>query len=80
MDCPKCGSSNVCVQAVSNTKTHGKGCMYWLFIGWWLEPFLWLCLTLPMLFAKLFGSKGKIKTKVESYAICQNCGHKWKIN
>ena len=79
MKCPKCGSENVSAQAVSNTRTKGKGCIYWIFIGWWLELFLWLFLTLPMLFAKLFGGKGKVKTKVESHAVCQNCGYRWKI-
>ena len=79
MVCKKCGSSNVNVQAVSNVRTKGKGCLYWLFIGWWLEPIMWLLLTIPMLFFKLFGGKGKVRTKVESHAVCQNCGYLWKI-
>lgn len=77
MVCPKCGSTNVNVQAVGVTKTKKKGCLYWLFIGWWLEMFLWLVLTLPMLIVKLFGHK-KVDTKVKSFAVCQNCGHQWK--
>lgn len=79
MRCPHCGSENVNVQVVSNTQTKRKGCLYWILIGWWLELFLWVFLTIPMLFAKLFGSKGKVKTEIESYAVCQKCGHKWKI-
>lgn len=79
MICPKCGSGNVNVQVVGITKSKGKGCMYWLFIGWWLETILWLCLTIPMLFAKLFGGGKKVKTKVQSHAVCQNCGHSWKV-
>lgn len=79
MICPKCGSENVNVQAVGITKTKGKGCLYWLFVGWWLETIMWLILTIPMLFAKLFGRKGKIKTKVQSHAVCQSCGHSWKV-
>lgn len=78
MVCPKCGSDNVNVQAVSEVKTKHKGCLYWLFIGWYVEPILWLCFTIPMLFAKLFGSK-KVHTKVKSYAVCQNCGNRWKV-
>lgn len=78
MKCPKCGSENVSVQAVGHVKSKGKGCLYWLLIGWWLEFFLWLFLTIPMLFAKLFGGK-KVATKVKSHAVCQNCGHTWKI-
>ena len=79
MTCPKCGSNNVNVQAVAHVKTKGKGCLYWLIIGWWLELLLWAFLTIPMIFAKLFGGKGKVKTKVKSHAVCQNCGYSWKI-
>ena len=77
--CPKCGSCNVNAQAVGITTPKGKGCFYWIFIGWWLEPLLWFFLTVPMLLAKLFGSKGKVKTKVKGYAICQQCGYCWQI-
>lgn len=79
MLCPRCNSTNVNVQAVSNVRTKGKGCLYWLFIGWWLELILWLFLTIPMLFFKLFGGKGKVRTNVETYAVCQNCGNRWRV-
>jgi len=79
MTCPKCQSNNVSIQTVSITKSKGKGCFYWIFIGWWLEFFMWLFLTLPMLFFKLFGGGKKVKTKVKKIAVCQNCGHNWKI-
>lgn len=79
MICPKCGSENVNVQAVAHVSNKGKGCLYWVFIGWWLEIILWLFLTIPMLFAKLFGGKGGVKTKVKSHAVCQNCGYQWEI-
>jgi len=36
--CKKCKSSNVAVQAVTEIKKKRKGLLYWLFIGWWLEP------------------------------------------
>ena len=80
MRCPKCGSENVNIQAVGNTRTKGKGALYWLLIGWWLGILLWVFLTLPMLLAKLFGSKGKVVTNVESHAVCQQCGYSWKVN
>ena len=78
MICPKCGSANVNFQAVADTRTKKKGCAYWLFVGWWLELFLWLFLTVPMLLFKLFGGKGKVKTKIRTMAVCQNCGNRWE--
>lgn len=78
MKCPKCGSENVNVQAISIVQNKKHGCLYWLFIGWWLEAIMWLFLTLPWLIIKIF-KPNKINTKVKSYAVCQNCGHKWKV-
>ena len=50
MQCNKCGSNNVSVQAISITKSKKHhGIVYWIFIGWWLEPTMWLFLTLPWL-------------------------------
>lgn len=79
MNCPKCGNENVNIQAVAHVNSKGKGCLYWLFIGWWLETILWLVFTIPMLFFKLFGGKGKVRTKVKSHAVCQSCGHNWTV-
>lgn len=82
MQCPKCGSTNVNVQMVteSELKTKHKSIWYWIFIGWWWRPLLWLCLTIPMLLGKLFGRKDKkIVTKHKSMAVCQNCGNSWKV-
>lgn len=78
MKCPKCESENVNVQAISIVQNKKHGCLYWLFIGWWLEAIMWLFLTLPWLIIKIF-KPNKINTKVKSYAVCQNCGHKWKV-
>lgn len=78
MICPKCKSDNVNIQAVSVMKNKNKGCMYWLIVGWWLQPILWLFFTLPMLIVGLFGRK-KTQTKIHSEAICQSCGNRWKI-
>ena len=78
MKCAKCGSENVTVQAVTTVKSKKHGCIYWLFIGWWLEPIMWLFLTLPWLFIKIF-KPNKVKSKINSIAVCQNCGKHWKI-
>lgn len=79
MVCKKCGSTNVNVQAVAHVRTKKRGCLYWLFIGWWLELFMWIFLTVPMLFLKLFGGGKKVKTKVKSHAVCQDCGYQFQV-
>lgn len=78
MRCKKCGSENVNVQAVTHVSNKGKGCMYWILIGWWLELFMWMFLTLPMLIIQIFKPK-KVKSRTHSEAVCQNCGYRRKI-
>ncbi|MDU7363040.1 hypothetical protein [Clostridium sp.] len=78
MKCSKCGSENVTVQAVTIVKNKKHGCVYWLLIGWWLEIFMWLFLTLPWIIIKIF-KPNKINSKVRSQAVCQNCGNSWKV-
>lgn len=62
-------------------KSHG--CLYWVFIGWWWKPMYWLCFGWLGLF---FGGKrrGGLNFKADkainhTVAICQNCGHSWKV-
>jgi hypothetical protein len=78
MKCSKCGSENVSVQAVTIVKNKKHGCLYWLLIGWWLEIFMWLFLTLPWIIIKIF-KPNKVTSKMHSQAVCQNCGNTWKI-
>ncbi|MBU5487037.1 hypothetical protein KQI77_02525 [Clostridium sp. MSJ-8] len=78
MQCPKCGSNNVNVQAVSIVKNKHHGVIYWLCFGWFIDLMLWVFLTIPKLIVAIFKPK-KVKTKVKSFAVCQNCGHKWKV-
>ena len=80
MTCPKCGSSNINVQMVSETKLKKKhhGIIYWICFGWLIEIFLWIFLTLPMLIIAIFRPKKyKTKTKHKSMCVCQNCGNHW---
>jgi len=81
MQCPKCNSNEVQTQVVSETiskKNHSP--LYWIFVGWWWEPLMWIFLTIPMLIYKLFRPKKyKIKTVHKTMAICQECGHSWKV-
>ncbi|NFO87882.1 hypothetical protein FDC58_15570 [Clostridium botulinum] len=78
MKCKKCGSQNITVQAVIHIKNKHKGIIYWLFVGWWLEPMLWLFLTIPKLIFELF-KPNRIKSKTHSEAVCQECGYRWEI-
>lgn len=80
MKCPKCGSENVNVQAVSETslKVKRKGILYWLFVGWWWLPIKWLIFTIPAIIIKIFAPKKyKTTTKHVSKCVCQSCGHMW---
>lgn len=82
MICPKCKSENVKIEMVTEQKfkEKKKGLLYWLVIGWWLEPLLWLFLTVPKLIYELFKPKKyKVKSKIKKFAICQNCGHSWNV-
>jgi hypothetical protein len=80
MICKKCGSENVNVQMVSETRLKKKhSIIYWILIGWWLELIMWLFLTIPMLIYKLFKPKNyKTKTSHHSMFVCQDYGYNWK--
>ena len=74
MVCPKCGSTNVNIQAVSVTKTKHSGCLWWLFVGWWW----YLLYTIPALIIRMIRGT-KVKTVVKNKAVCQNCGYSWNV-
>jgi len=81
MHCPKCKSENVKIEMVTEQKfkRKKKTLLYWITIGWFVELFLWIFLTLPKLIYELFKpNRYKVKTKTKKIAICQNCGHTWK--
>ena len=78
--CPQCGSTNVNVQMVTDTKLVDKhhGCLWWVCIGWWWIFVKWLIFTIPALIFKIFGGKKqKLKQKHRSVFVCQNCGNHW---
>lgn len=68
MICPKCGSDRVTVQTVSEQK--GRSCLGALMWVFFAICTCGLILIIPLLTRK--------KSKTKTYAICQNCGHKWK--
>ncbi len=69
MVCPRCHSTNVSVQAVAEQKK--RGCL--MSIVWIILAVctLGLIILIPLLMHK--GSK------TNTYAVCQSCGHQWKV-
>ena len=71
----------------------GHGCLWWICIGswWWVVKFMWemmkICCTcgLSLFFRgkKTNATKGKTvtatKTINRTVAVCQECGHSWKV-
>lgn len=77
MTCPKCGSENVNViseEVGSKTSAKGNGCL------WKMGRMLLIVCTcgLWLLVGKHKGT-GKTKVKTQTFGLCQNCGHKFKI-
>lgn len=61
-----------------------RGCLYWLCIGWWWRPMYWICIGWWK--NLLFGGKSRgginiraNKTLNKTVAVCQKCGHSWKV-
>ena len=82
MTCPKCGSSNISVQMMSDIQLKRKhhNILWWLFIGWWFTIIKWIFFPFFALFVKIFApKKQKIEQKNYSVCVCQNCGNNWKV-
>lgn len=95
--CPRCGSSNIIYQreqsdtfgiatnkVVIQKNKRSKGCLYWLFIGWWWTPIY--ILLIGWWKSLLFGGHQKsgtnyyMSTSINStIAVCQGCGNSWKV-
>ena len=81
MNCPKCGSNNVNLQVINESKlvkAH-HNVIWWLLIGWWWIPLKWICFFWVALIFKIFGvgKKNKIKNTTKKVCVCQNCGNTW---
>lgn len=82
MRCPKCGSENVTVQVVTEQELKEKkhGALYWICIGWWFKPLMWIFFTMPMLIIAIFKpTKYKTKTHTKKMAVCNTCGKSWRV-
>ena len=79
--CPKFKSGNIFIQATTHLQTKNRSVFWWIYfitIGWVVELFMWLFLTIPMLLIRIFHRKG-VKTTIKSMAVCQNCGNRWEV-
>lgn len=77
MICPKCNSENVEVtteQVNAKTRKRSTGCL-WKIGRWFLNLFT---LGVWRIFGKRKGTE-KTAYKNQTVAICQDCGHKWKV-
>ena len=77
MTCPSCGSEDVRVQVVTihQLRNRHHSVLYWILVGWWLQPLLWICFSIPMLMIRLFAPRDKKLVAVHSsMAVCQQCG------
>ena len=66
--CPRCGQVNVSVQAVAETDK--RGC---------LSTLIWIVLAMFTFGLALIPLLRGRKSNTRSYAICQTCGHRWRI-
>lgn len=69
MVCPKCKSENVQIQTVSESRK--TGCLTILLYIILACTILGLLIVIPLLLRR--------KTETVTYAVCQDCGHRWKI-
>lgn len=61
-----------------------KGCLWWMCVGWWWIPMYWLLI--GWWWRPLMGGRTKrglnfnaSKSVNRTMAVCQNCGHSWKV-
>lgn len=81
MNCPNC-NSEMQVQVVNQVdlKVKNKGCIWWLFIGWWWIPIKWLFFFWIALIVKLLkGKQYKAVNRIKKIAVCSKCGYSKEI-
>lgn len=68
--CPRCSSHNITYQTVTEARKSGCGTVL-LYVILALTVF-GLLIVIPLMLRK--------KTETVTYAVCQNCGNRWRIN
>lgn len=93
--CPRCGSANILFQREQSASVgvgtntvvvqskEKRGCFYWLFIGWWWRPVRFILYGwIKALFSRRRRSGVNVhanKAFNHTVAVCQSCGHSWKV-
>ena len=67
--CPKCGKHNIQYQTVTESRKTGCGTIILYIIL--ACTVLGLLIVVPLMLRK--------KTETVTYAVCQNCGHRWRV-
>lgn len=70
MTCPKCKSNNVSVQTQSHMESKNRSCLWNL---------LMITCTCGLWFVWMLIRKRKEKKVTETYAVCQDCGYRWRV-
>ena len=95
MKCPRCRSRDVRVELVRERRATRHSLAWWLLIGWWIWPFKLLLKCLITMEEFIYGlnnhgsqeaeRKGKRppprrdEMVTRSVAVCQHCGHHWRV-
>ena len=68
------------VVTIHQLRNRHHSVLYWVLVGWWLQPLLWIFFSIPMLMIRLFAPRDKKLVAVHSsMAVCQQCGQVWKV-
>jgi hypothetical protein len=70
----------VSAQAVSDVHSQGGTIPFWYWWSFaWVIDLLLYCCIIGFFGVNIHHHFKKTKTKVKNYAICQDCGHMWKL-
>lgn len=80
MVCKHCHSPYVVVTYSKEKKPKARhGVLYWVLVGWWLHPILWVGFTVPMIIWRLIRPNQKTREVGYASAVCQSCGKVWRV-
>ena len=79
MTCEKCKSTNVKVETVSDVKSRGGTIPLWYWLCGWMVDAILCCCIIGFFGVNIIHTFKKTKTKVRTFAVCQDCGKTWEI-
>lgn len=68
--CPKCHGQNISYQTVTESKK--TGCIAMMMYILLAITILGLLIVIPLMLRR--------KTETVTYAVCQDCGHRWRVS